>query len=120
MTFSAGMTVGPACSSGAAQDPDYRITDFGVASRQVTLMASRAILMRTWGRMTVFTMIAFVDGCVMSLPLVLAFEAANPDVQVFLFLADEAPKDDYAVRHLQGIDRLSCDSDPDARTSSSI
>src|SRR5687767_8228647 len=54
MTSGAGETVGPAYVGGATYDRGYWITDLGVASRRVTLMASRSINMGTWGAMTFF------------------------------------------------------------------
>src|SRR5919109_1337478 len=47
-------------------------------------------------------MIALINGVIQPFPLFLAVEAADPDVQILLILADEASDNDHAFRHLEG------------------
>jgi hypothetical protein len=54
----------------------------------------------------VLPVVALVDGVVEALALRLALEAADPDVDALVLLADEAAEDDHAHLDLEGDDLL--------------
>src|SRR5262249_20219939 len=56
--------------------------------------------------------IALIDGVVEPLPLLLVLEAAKPDVDARVLLADEAAQDDHAHLDLEGDDLLLHALDP--------